>query len=384
MTLHMPTMLVVVVLSQALITLELFLLQRRLSALDALRRWTWGSALMLLAYTLLAARVVIPEVLSVALGNGLLMLGVMMYADAVQRFIRNTGLPPLLWRLSAPLLFGFFLLAQLSTPVRVFAMSLLSAMPLAWIQWLIWRGRHGLERSMAVVALMLGLVIVTLLVRAIHVLMAPGDYHNLFAVTWIQGLVFLSSALAILGAAFGFVMACSERANKRLEALSSRDHLTGGLNRKAAEVALADALGVAQREGGPVAFVLMDLDHFKQVNDAYGHFTGDEVLRQFVRTARESLRSSDVVARFGGEEFALVLRGTDAAGARVAVEELRESIAALALKDQQGKTFHVTVSAGVAVALPGAGQDEPQMLYRRADAALYLAKQRGRNRVEFG
>ena len=126
---------------------------------------------------------------------------------------------------------------------------------------------------------------------------------------------------------------------------------------------------------------MLDLDHFKGVNDKYGHRTGDEVLRKFAQTARMRLRASDVLARMGGEEFAIILPTTDAVGAVHVAESVRATIESLLISDLKGSTLSITVSAGVACAASGA-TTTPDLLYQRADAALYAAKAAGRNRIE--
>jgi diguanylate cyclase (GGDEF)-like protein len=129
----------------------------------------------------------------------------------------------------------------------------------------------------------------------------------------------------------------------------------------------------------------MDLDHFKQVNDNHGHRTGDLALQAFAEAVRSRLTRGGRLARMGGEEFGLILPGTDAVGARATAETVRQAVEALDLQDAQGRRVHLTVSAGVAVSAPGhsrAADFSVGSLYSRADEALYRAKKMGRNRVE--
>jgi diguanylate cyclase (GGDEF)-like protein len=233
-----------------------------------------------------------------------------------------------------------------------------------------------------VVAATLVVMLLALAVRGVDALLHPRSYENVLRDGGMQGLVMLASFLTMLGTGFGFVLACSERATRRMEALASHDDLTGALNRKAAELVLAHGLERARRDEASLAFVLADLDQFKRINDAHGHAMGDEVLRRFVATVRSRLRASDVVARYGGEEFALILPGSDAAGAMSLAEDLRVAVAALRLPPLDGTagpSLAFTMSAGVAVAERGGL--EPAALYRAADRALYRAKHEGRDRV---
>jgi diguanylate cyclase (GGDEF)-like protein len=134
----------------------------------------------------------------------------------------------------------------------------------------------------------------------------------------------------------------------------------------------------ARRYQQPLAVLFADLDHFKSINDTYGHPAGDQVLKQVAACLKASLRESDHIARYGGEEFATILPETDAEGALLAAERLREAVAALRIATAAG-SVQVTLSLGVAAVTPGA-PCQPADLVKRADDALYQAKASGRNR----
>lgn len=159
--------------------------------------------------------------------------------------------------------------------------------------------------------------------------------------------------------------------------LAVTDPLTGLHNRRFFDIHLARAAGAA--EGFAVA--LFDIDHFKRVNDGFGHDAGDAVLREFARRLKAAVRASDLACRFGGEEFAVLMPGADADTAAAVAERIRQAVcdAAFAIPGEQ---LTVTVSAGVAVAPADASAPEPrEALLKRADAALYEAKRAGRNRI---
>ena len=166
---------------------------------------------------------------------------------------------------------------------------------------------------------------------------------------------------------------------EQTETLATTDGLTGLVNRRALNTQLAERLRHAQRYGRPLSFILLDVDHFKKVNDTYGHPAGDAVLKSVARIAQRGARDTDVVARYGGEELALILPETDARGAMVIAERIRAACAAARHPTDQGGLV-VTLSAGVAT-WPGAGES-PELVLETADRALYRAKQGGRNRVE--
>ena len=165
---------------------------------------------------------------------------------------------------------------------------------------------------------------------------------------------------------------------KQMETMATTDGLTGLTNHRAFQERFTDLLERSQRHGHKAAMLLCDVDHFKLVNDNYGHPVGDEVLRRVARVLQEATRKIDIPARYGGEEFAVVLEATDLEGALGLAERIREDIGALVLDSDKG-TFQITMSIGVA-AFPDDGA-ESAVLIERADMSLYHAKESGRNQV---
>jgi len=173
--------------------------------------------------------------------------------------------------------------------------------------------------------------------------------------------------------------------NARLEALAHTDPLTQVLNRRALTLRLASELDRARRYSSVVTLLMIDLDHFKQVNDTYGHLTGDDALREVAAVLQHAVRSVDVVARYGGEEFVIVLPETSEGGAVAFAERIRERIeaqmfAVIGAPGAEGTGLRLTASIGVAT-FPGPRVDSAEDLFGQADAALYRAKAEGRNRV---
>ncbi len=166
---------------------------------------------------------------------------------------------------------------------------------------------------------------------------------------------------------------------RQLYDASVTDALTGAHNREHFDTQLRAELSYARRHGTDVSLVIFDADHFKKVNDTYGHQVGDSVLIRIAEAVRATVRSEDVFARYGGEEFALVLRGIDSEGAGAVADRLRERIAALNIETDRG-ALKVTVSAGCA-SLSTAEEKTPEGLIAIADRRLYAAKHAGRNRV---
>ena len=381
MDLHIPTLFAAILVGFLMLTLELGLAQGGLRARPELRRWTWGSWACLLGFLALLARLVVPVPVSVVVGNGLLFLGIGLYHQAICQLLRDGQAPT--WPLKVQPVLWLLLVAMAWSPLaqRTAVISWIYAGLMAPSAWVLLRSDRQAARSLRTLAVPVVASVLSMLVRGGHALVAPELYANLLQPGLSQGLTFLLAFMALLGVGFGFVLAVFERVAHQMEEMASHDGLTGCLNRRTTDALLEHALARARREGTPLAFVLLDLDHFKHINDQHGHRAGDEALRQFAQAARQRLRNADVMGRTGGEEFGLVLPGTDAPGARRLVEDVRLATENLALVDAEGRTVRVTVSAGVAVA---ASDDEvsADRLYGRADQALYEAKRLGRNRVE--
>jgi diguanylate cyclase (GGDEF)-like protein len=158
---------------------------------------------------------------------------------------------------------------------------------------------------------------------------------------------------------------------------AATDSLTGLPNARAVGDTVKRMVAQAGRTSRPLAAALLDLDHFKQVNDTFGHGRGDDVLAAVGAALRDGLRESDFIGRMGGEEFVMLLPATDRAGAVAAAEKIRAAVAAITVPGVQRQ---ITISIGIAVIPEHAGDADG--LLREADRALYTAKERGRNRVE--
>ena len=379
--LHLPTLMLALLLGFLLLTLELGVSQKALRSRPDIRRWTMGSWALLGGFAALAARGVVPVELSIMVGNALICLGLAVYVQALTLLLLSKDGPR--WPMYLQPLVWLALLAMLDWPLnrRTAVMSLVYGALLAPSVVLILRHGWRAERSLRSVALTMSLAMAALGLRAVHAWLTPGDYVDLMQVSLGQGLTFLFAFMCLLGAGYGFVLAVFERVAQQMEEAASHDGLTGCWNRSTTDALLEHELLRSRRTGTPVAFVLLDLDHFKQVNDQQGHRSGDAVLRRFADTVRGRLRASDVFGRTGGEEFGLVLPGTDMAGARWLVEAVRREVELMSVAGDEGQPLRVTVSAGIA---PADAQTtlSGDRLYGQADQALYEAKRNGRNRVE--
>jgi diguanylate cyclase (GGDEF)-like protein len=165
---------------------------------------------------------------------------------------------------------------------------------------------------------------------------------------------------------------------KRLEAMATTDGLTGCLNKRSFLEELDKKLRAAERFGRPLSLIVTDIDHFKGVNDTYGHATGDVVIKELGNVLRRVKRDTDIVARFGGEEFCVLCEETDTEGAVLLAERTRDELRQTTFNTELGK-LQVTVSLGVATFPRDA--KTPGDLFEAADRALYAAKHSGRDQV---
>lgn len=167
---------------------------------------------------------------------------------------------------------------------------------------------------------------------------------------------------------------------QRMYDAALRDGLTGAFNRRYFDQRLLSEFSFSRRHGTSLSLIMLDLDHFKQLNDTRGHLAGDSVLRQLSERVSEVVRAEDVVVRYGGEEFALLCRDTSLKEASMLAERVRHAIADKAFPLDDGGQASVTGSAGV-VTIPDREIDSPEALISAADSAMYEAKRQGRNCV---
>ncbi len=160
-------------------------------------------------------------------------------------------------------------------------------------------------------------------------------------------------------------------------AMAQKDPLTGIGNRSAFNEAIHHEVNLALRHGHDFSMIVLDIDHFKQINDTYGHSHGDLAIKEVVNAAKECARSTDSLYRYGGEEFVILLRNTDKIGAHLLADRIRAKVEKLiCIADDE--RIQMTISVGVSSLAP---QDSAERLFDRADSALYTAKRSGRNRV---
>lgn len=197
--------------------------------------------------------------------------------------------------------------------------------------------------------------------------------------TGIGGIFNRGMAILVLGA-FGFLLWRITSVERVLFRLSTSDPLTGALNRRHFMTLMAREQKRAERYGARFSLLMLDIDHFKKINDTFGHQVGDEAIKQMAAACQAHLRPTDMLCRYGGEEFLIALTHTEEGGARIAAERIREAVAKIEIP-ADGTFARFTVSIGVTCFVPGARVEQ---LIDCADQALYAAKTGGRNQVRVG
>jgi diguanylate cyclase (GGDEF)-like protein len=226
---------------------------------------------------------------------------------------------------------------------------------------------------------------VTALAQGRHFFACEGSFQRLDGVARLNELTLLVMPGHTLSLDFVIVSTLDiterRRMDDELRVLATTDFLTGLPNRREFMGRLAEEQGRLQRDiGACAAVLLLDIDHFKRINDEYGHAAGDAVLRQLAEVMRECQRKIDMLGRIGGEEFAVLLPGTELDAAAVFAERLRQRVAETPMRIDDGRSLHITVSIGIAAM--GGRHPAGDTALIRADQALYRAKDGGRNRVE--
>jgi diguanylate cyclase (GGDEF)-like protein len=359
------------------VLLSMVMLFVRLSyprTLKGLGMWVVAPMLVAMATFLFGARGQIPDVVSVLGANIMLLVGVLLFHFGSQRFfeLRPSYRFWLLVLAAALPLMVWFSLVQPDFNARVQLVTFLWICILLANARVIWRrGPENFATRYTVVVMLMHATII--LLRLLATLL-PVPNEGLLTPTRVQTVYVIGNAMMIIAFSLGLVLMAAERVRGELEHLATRDSLTGAMTRRVLIEAGEQELERCRRHGRRMALLLMDLDHFKVVNDTYGHQTGDRVLADFVARVSSLLRRPDLLARFGGEEFLLMLPETTRDDAMAAAERIR----ARAAESMEGLP-PITVSIGVTTNLPEDASFDA--LLARADRALYQAKVEGRNRV---
>ena len=240
---------------------------------------------------------------------------------------------------------------------------------------------RALRRSMALPLLVASYLVIAaaFVLRGFGTAMSADGLLAFQAPSGLPAVEWFAVFAAMLAATLAYLLLHKERAVAEIERLSMLDPLTGAYNRRTFHETAERELARARRGGQPLSMVLLDIDHFRAINEKHGHVVGDEVLARFADLVREALRKEDMLVRFGGEEFLVLLPEVPGPGAVVVAGRIRRRVAESTVH-AAGRDFSLTVSVGVSARLDE-GPESVETLIDRATSALALAKERGRNRV---
>ncbi len=348
--------------------------------IEGLRDWALAVMLIGGASGLASMRGVLPDLLSIVVASGLLLSGQLLLIVGLQRYSGKEPVwRPVLNAIGAVLVVITWLTyGSHSYQGRIFIMALAHIAFFSVGAVLAWRATPmGFGNRFLTAFFLLGVAIA--LWRLSTLTVAVDEADDLFDRNLIQQVYLGTFSLGVLGLSIGFILLANERLRVELEFMATRDSMTGAFNRRAFFSHAEIEWSRSQRSGRPLAVITSDIDFFKKVNDTYGHHVGDLVIKDYSNRAAKMLRLSDILARFGGEEFVILLPDTGLGEAKQVAERIRREIGL-----QRDKALPAyTVSLGVSVA-DGKTKEakDIQALIAEADAALYRAKQGGRNRVE--
>lgn len=325
-------------------------------------------------------RGILPDVVTIVLANTLLIasynLGYLGYCKFFNRRVNN-------WFVITPIVAVLVIFSVYigNFPVRAISLGLISAIQYL-IQFLLVASinEKAISRSKPILLLGYGLIIVLFSIRAIYIMANPTRVQSLLDPFWLNSLTLFATIPSILFIALGVLLMISDRLLEENRELATRDSLTHIFNRRTFSDLAVRELARAQRNERFTSLFMLDIDHFKVINDTYGHPIGDEALIHLVKIIKDSVRMQDLYGRWGGEEFVILLAETDADEARQIAERLRQRIADSTLVINN-HTIKLTVSIGIST-VTGSNMPGLECMIEQADKAMYEAKHAGRNCVK--
>jgi diguanylate cyclase (GGDEF)-like protein len=349
---------------------------------SGLPKWITALALQAVCWALFAAGSAVPDVIGIWFANTLFGLSWALKAASLYELGARPVPKGLLWGATtvAAMIFAPALQQDfVAAPVAGGAYFALASSCVAWLIWCLPK-----EPAPMVQTVMVGVYVISaagFILRSTAAAFVPEVVPAPLVATPFQIGTYMLGFALIVTSSLCLLLLHKARAADSLRQLATVDPLTGAFNRRTFVAMAEAALARARRSHSPIALLMIDIDHFKRVNDRLGHLAGDAVLKQFVSRAHGCLRQEDFLARFGGEEFCVLVPGLAAADAGALAERIRQRVCATAFA-VGGSTLHLTASIGVATT-EGDHPATLDALLERADCALYRAKNEGRDRVAF-
>jgi diguanylate cyclase (GGDEF)-like protein len=361
-----------------LCTLIFFVLRRSFPKnIGGIAEWGWACLAMVASAFLFSSRDSLSPFFSVVCANTLVVGGILLMHVSVRRFAGlDSGYQKYAGAL-LPVVAGLVWLTVSSDNYRgrIELITLVNIMLFAASAIVVFRlEKQGFpERFTAAVFAITAMVSFARFLAAITG-QGSSDYRNDHSL--IQHVYLATFSMALISLSLGFMLMVTKRVQERLEYVASHDDLSGAYTRATFFDLLAKEIERSRRHLQPLSLLILDIDDFKQVNDRYGHPAGDKVIKRFANFTADEMRSHDVLCRYGGEEFAVMLPGTGPDEAAAVAERIRRGFGSAAIDHLPS----CTVSIGVGSARNG--QAEMGQLIESADQALYIAKKLGKNRVE--
>ncbi len=346
---------------------------------DGIGQWTGALVLQAVVCVFYLAHGTWPDKVTVIVPNAIFALCISLQAAAILDFYDKKLAPG--WHALPPVLIVSlfaFLLDNLAARVIVTGVGFGGGMLAAGLMLQrLDSGRAPPARLMVIGGFLIAAF--TLFARAIAMIIDPTLFKDFASPSYFQGITFLVALGVILVTSVGFLLMHQDRAEEAARRLAVTDPLTGTFNRRTFLELGAREIARTRRAKGALSLLMLDLDHFKRVNDQHGHQAGDEALKCVVELLQGCLRREDLLVRYGGEEFCVLLPNVALVQATLLAERVRVAVERAGFTFR-GKTIPLTVSVGMALLIRDSGEDI-ERLVSRADEALYSAKSSGRNRV---
>ena len=378
MTADVPTLMLTTIVSSVVMAGALLMLGWGRHQ-DGLQYWATSLLVSAVGYVLFLLRGRIADGLSVVLANTLISVAFAGFLAALSRF-HGLRMPWPLMLVPPAIMMVLMWIFMHNFTSRVTASAFLLTLQIFWVLRLLsrcWGDVTGRGARLLSVGLVLEAVM--LVMRGASSLAALMQESSILQNHLVQTLTFMVASVALLITSIGFVFMAKDRADAINLRLATQDTLTGVANRRSIMATLEKTLAHAHCTHTPMAVAMLDIDHFKKVNDGYGHLAGDQVLCHVVQVLAQHLRPQDCLGRYGGEEFLLLLPNTNPTQALALAQGLAQVVQAHPCP-WQDTAIPVTISMGLWCGQPALGQNWEHLLHA-ADSALYRAKENGRNRV---
>lgn len=347
----------------------------------SLRWWILATVAHPLGFLLITMRGLISDWWTSVLANTLIAMSFAAFAIALRTFNGSPQRRERLYSLIAAtsLLATYYTYVDNNLALRIGTISVVFALLLGSSARAIYRRGQPLNAIAHITGGLFALGTAVMAYRgAVYLFLPQMIPDSVFVVTPLQILAYALGGLLPVVSTIGFLLMCTEFNQQELAKAARLDYLTGICNRRAIEDLASRSIASARRHGVPLAMMIVDVDHFKRINDEFGHEGGDEALVETVRRIRDSLRAEDLVGRLGGEEFVTVMPNTDGIAALAAAERMRCAFSGEPMRIGSGE---VTITVSVGVAVLDAQDQQYSHLLRRADRSMYAAKSAGRNKV---